>query len=132
MCPLGQQLPTQILTLITWVTSLEPINALISTDVIKNRHPRHKQSQACGGSRSICPVWIRLTVNFQSHPRISFSINEHWSNKYDTHKSIIIKIGLEWRTWRWFHTNHTKTPNNNTWWINNQRNKNKLYRFNCS
>ena len=47
--------------------------------------------KSVGGSKSVCLVCIRPTDNFQSHPRTSFSINEVWSNKYDTHKSRINK-----------------------------------------
>ena len=97
----------------------------------KNRHPRHDLLQACGGY-SVCPVWIRLTVNLKSHPRESFRINARWSNKYDTHKSTINKISLELRTWSWFHTNHIQTAKNNNFSINNQRNKNNFYWFNYS
>ena len=35
----------------------------------KNRNPHHDLPQSCGGSKSICLVWIWLTDNFQSHPR---------------------------------------------------------------
>ena len=30
------------------------------------------------GSKYVCTVWIQPTDNFQSHPRISFSISERW------------------------------------------------------
>ena len=35
----------------------------------KNRHPRHDLPQTCGGSKSVCTVWIHPTENFESHPR---------------------------------------------------------------
>ena len=98
----------------------------------KNLHTHHDLPQAYKGSKSICLVWIRPTGNLQSHLRTSFSINEHWSNTYDTNKSTINKRRLEQRTWRIYYINHNKTPKNNTWWIDNQINKNNLYQFNCS
>ena len=58
----------------------------------KNRHPHHDLTQTYRESKSICPVRIRPSENFKSHLRKCFSINEHWSNKYDTHKSSINKI----------------------------------------
>ena len=42
----------------------------------KNRHPHHNLPQTCGGSKSVCPVWIWTTDHFQSHLRTSFRINE--------------------------------------------------------
>ena len=61
----------------------------------KNQPPHHNLPQTCRGrGGSVCPVWIRPTENFQLHPRTSFRINEHWSNKYNTHKSTINKISL--------------------------------------
>ena len=64
-----------------------------------NQQPVQNLPQTFRGSKYVCTVWIRLTENFQSHPRTSFRINEHWSNKYDTQKSKIHKIRLERRTW---------------------------------
>ena len=43
---------------------------------------------------------IRTTGGLISHPRTSFRINVCWYNKYDTQKSTINKIWLEWITWR--------------------------------
>ena len=70
----------------------------------KNRHSNHDLPQTCGGRIYICQVWIRPTENSLKHPRTSFSINEHWYNKYDTYKSTINKIRLERITWRIFYT----------------------------
>ena len=69
----------------------------------KTRNPWHKLPKTCGGSKSVCLVWIRTTENLKSHPRTSFWMNERWSNKYDTHKSTINKRRLERRTWRRFY-----------------------------
>ena len=133
MCPLGQHLPTKIQTWITRGNALKPINVFLATGAItKNRHPCHNLPQDCRGSKYVFPVWIRPTENLQSHPRTSFRINEHWYNKYDTHKSTINKISLERRPRRRFYIKQNKTPKNNTWWINNWINNNNLYRFNCS
>ena len=46
-----------------------------------NRHPHHDRSQTCGGSKSVCPVWIWPTDNFLTHTRTSFKINECWSGQ---------------------------------------------------
>ena len=78
----------------------------------KNQHPCHDHAWACRRSKPTFLVCIRLTGNFQSHPRKRFRINELWSNKYDTHRSTIKKIGLEQKTWSWFHIKHTKNPKN--------------------
>ena len=64
----------------------------------KNRNPWHDPSQTCGGSKTVCPVLIRPTEYFLTHPRTSFMINEWWTNKYDTNKSKINKRSLEQRT----------------------------------
>ena len=50
--------------------------------------------------KSVCLFWIHPTGNLLTHPGISFSTNELWSNKYDIHKSKINKNSLEWITWR--------------------------------
>ena len=55
----------------------------------RNRQYRHGLPQACGRNKSVCPVWIGTTGNFQSHPKASFRINERWSNIYNTHNSTI-------------------------------------------
>ena len=52
----------------------------------KNQNPRHDLPQTSGGLKSVCPVWIRPTGNFQSHTRKSFRINERWSNNCNTHR----------------------------------------------
>ena len=68
----------------------------------KKWHPRHDLLQICGGRKSVCPFWKYTTVNFQSHPRTSFSINERWSNKYDANNSATNRIRLELITWKIF------------------------------
>ena len=45
---------------------------------ITNRHPHHNLLQTCGGSESVCPVWIWITDNFLTHPRKHFRINKRW------------------------------------------------------
>ena len=67
----------------------------MATGEIKNRHPHHNLPQACGGSKSIYPIWIWPTINFQQHPRKSFRINSFWSIEYDTHKSNITILNIE-------------------------------------
>ena len=59
-----------------------------------NRHPRNKLPQTCRWSKSVCPGLIRPTENLKSHLGTIFSINERWSNKYDTHKLTINEISL--------------------------------------
>ena len=83
---------------------------------IKNRHPCHELQPTCGGSKSICTVWIRPTEDFLTHLGTSFSIREHWSNKYYTHKPKINKRRLGWITWRIFYINQR---NQLTWTILN-------------
>ena len=92
----------------------------------KNRHLFRNLLQTCAGSKSICPVWIRPTENLLPHPRTSFSINELWSNKYDTHKSTIKKNKDGTKT-----SKKIYEPKKN-WWTNNRINRKNLYRFNCS
>ena len=68
-----------------------------------NQHPRHHNLQTCGGIKYIFPVCIKNTVNFKSHPRTSFRINEHWSIILNIHKSKINTIRLVQITWRIFY-----------------------------
>ena len=46
-----------------------------------NQDPFHDLTETCGGSKSVCPVWIRSIDNLQSHTRTSFRINEHLSDQ---------------------------------------------------
>ena len=69
----------------------------------KKRNPHHNLPQSCRGFKYVCAVWIHPTDNLQSHLRTSSSINEIWSDKYDTHKSTIKKIRLGQRTRRIFY-----------------------------
>ena len=104
LCPPGRHLPTKLQT---WGTALNPINLLITTGEIKKRQPCHNIPKTCGGSNSICLVWIRPTYNLLTRPRASFRINERWSNKYNTHKTTINKINIGKRTWRIFLINQS-------------------------
>ena len=84
----------------TWGTDLNPIHALMTTDIMnKNRHPYHNLPKTCRGRNSVCTVCIRNTENLLTQPRISLRINERWYNKYDIKKSTINKRRLEQRTW---------------------------------
>ena len=69
----------------------------------KKWHPRYDLPQTCGGSKSVCPISIRPTEKLQSQTRKIFRINEHWSNKYNTHYSTINKGRLEQRSWKIFY-----------------------------
>ena len=46
-----------------------------------NRPPLHDLPQACGGSKSVCQIFIWPTDNLQSHPGKTFRTNELWSNQ---------------------------------------------------
>ena len=70
----------------------------------KNRHPCHDIPQTCGGSKSVCMVWIHPNANFLTHTTTTLSINEPWSNRYDTQKSKINKRRPEKGTWSMFKT----------------------------
>ena len=94
------KLPTQLQNWRTWVTDFNPINLLMATGEIKKRYLCHNLPQAFRRRKYECLVLICPTDILQSHPRISFSINELWSNKYDTHRSKINKRRLELITWR--------------------------------
>ena len=61
----------------------------------KNWHPWHDLPKLCRGENFVCPVWIWTTEYLLSHPRTSFSINERWYNRYNTHRSTINKRRLE-------------------------------------
>ena len=86
------------LGILNWIQSINWLQKVES----HNRHPYHDIPQTCGGSKSICPILIRPTENFPTHPRTSFMINERWSSKWDKHRSTINKIRLVRRTWRIF------------------------------
>ena len=49
--------------------------------VTLNRIPQHDFPQVYGGRKSLCPIWVFPTEDFQSHLGKSFSINEFWSDK---------------------------------------------------
>ena len=98
----------------------------------KYQHPHHELTQSCRGSKYSCPFWISPTDNLQYHPSTNFSINEHWSNKNDTHKSTINKMTLEQRNWWIFYINKNKNLKTNNWWMKNPRNNNNLYWFTYS
>ena len=56
---------------------LNPVNQLMITITQPhNRHPKHDLPQTCGLIKSVRPVWILSTDNFQCHPSKSFRINE--------------------------------------------------------
>ena len=81
----------------------------------KNRHPRHNLPKTCGGSKSVCPVWIHSTENLLTHLRTSFRINERWYNKYYTHRSIINKRRLVQRTRKRFRPRKAIKWNKKVW-----------------
>ena len=105
LLPLCLRLPIKLQTWMTWRKYLE-VNKCIYGNRWnkKNRKPRHNLPETCGGRKSVCLVWIRLTDIFLTHTRTTFWINEFWSNKYDTYKSTVNKVWLEKRTWRRFWT----------------------------
>ena len=46
--------------------------------ITKKRHPCQDLPQDYGGIKSLCPIWIRPTGDFQSHPRqVSASMNDN-------------------------------------------------------
>ena len=117
-CPLGLHLsrtPTKVKSPVMFINKLPTIrpkqsnlrncfeaNQCIVGDRWNHKHgqPRHDITQAWGGRKYVCPVWIKPTDNFQSHLSTSFRINEFWSNVCDTHKSTINNRRLEIIT-RW-------------------------------
>ena len=101
MYPLGRYLSTKLQTWRIW-DDWHEASQYIDDDKWNSQkwHPIHGLPQTCGGSKYICPVWIRPTANFLTHLRTSFSINKHWSSKWNTHKSTKNKIRLEQITWR--------------------------------
>ena len=89
--------------------------------------PLPQPSQACGVRKSVCPVCIWPTDNFESNLMTSFRINELFFNKHNTRYSTINKRRLEKRTWSIFYINKF---NELKWTI--QINNNNLCQFNCS
>ena len=43
----------------------------------KTWHPCHNHPKTCMRIKSVCPVWIRTTENFHSHPRKRFRTNKN-------------------------------------------------------
>ena len=46
-----------------------------------NWNPHHNLPKTCRGRKSICPICVSPTDNFQTHPSTSFRINELWSDQ---------------------------------------------------
>ena len=72
-----------------------------------SRQPRHNLPQIYGGIKAVYPILIHPIDNFLTHPKISFSINEHWSSKCNKHKSKINKKRLVQINWRIFYINQS-------------------------
>ena len=99
--PLGKTLTYKTLNLNNLRKCLEDKQCIYcNRSKKKNLHLRHELPQSCSESKSIFPVWIPSTDVLQSRPRTIFSINVCWSNKYDTHKSIINRRWIEQKTWK--------------------------------
>ena len=86
------------LGILTWSHSINWWRKLKS----QNRHPHQNLPQKCRGRKYVYPVWIRPTYNFLAQPRTGFRINKYWSSKFNTLKSKINKISIEWINWRIF------------------------------
>ena len=82
------QLLDQIYTTMNWI-DLEWFSCRKSSNwwwQVKshNHYPWKNFTQACGGIKYICLVWMWPTKKLISNPRTSITINKHWSDKCKT------------------------------------------------